>query len=140
MNRRLFGRQRWIAAVLGFGFLCPLAMALFLKPSDRGYGTHQQLGLPPCTFEVLFGRPCPSCGSTTAFACVVRGCWRDALRANAGGALLAVLCAATGPWLLASAATGRWLLWVPSGPRVALIMACIATIMVIGWVIRLCGG
>lgn len=82
--------------------------------------------------------PCPSCGSTTAFAYAVRGRLTEALRANVGGTLLVGLFAVAGPWLLLSAARGRWLVWVPSGPRVALIAATIAAIMVIDWIVRLC--
>ncbi|HLA84820.1 MAG TPA: DUF2752 domain-containing protein [Thermoguttaceae bacterium] len=138
---RLFGRQRRLAALLGVGLLCPLGLAAVLHPNGCGYGTHQQLGLPPCTFEVLFGRPCPSCGSTTAFACLVRGHVGAALRANVGGTVFAGLCVVAGPWLLASAARGRWIAWTPSGPWVAVIAAAIAGVMVMDWVIRLwCGG
>jgi hypothetical protein len=86
---------------------------------------------------MMFGLPCPSCGSTTAFAYAVRGHLAEALRANVGGTLLAGLFVLSGPWLLASAARGRWLVWVPTGPRVALIAAAIAAIMVIDWIIRL---
>ena len=73
------------------------------EPSPPGYGTHQQLGLPPCTFWVLFGRPCPTCGMTTAWAHLMRGEWLDACRANAGGALLGLLAMVAAPWLLGSA-------------------------------------
>ena len=138
-DRRLFGRERYLAALLGAGLLCPLLVSFFLQPDARGHGTHQQLGLPPCTFEVLFGLPCPSCGSTTAFAYAVRGRLTEALRANVGGTILAGLFAVAGPWLLWSAARGRWFVVRLSGPCVAVIAAVIATIMVIDWVIRLCG-
>jgi hypothetical protein len=139
-RQRLHGRQRTLAALLGVGLLCPLAVAAFLQPDRRGHGTHQQLGLPPCSCEVMFGVPCPSCGSTTAFAHTVRGQLPQAVQANAGGTLLVALFALSGPWLLLSAARGRWLVWVPSGPRVALIAAAIATVMVIDWIFRLCSG
>lgn len=45
-----------------------LIVARFLHPSAKGYGTHQQLGLPPCAFFELTAIPCPSCGLTTSFA------------------------------------------------------------------------
>ena len=78
-----------------------------LSPDPRGYGTHQQFGLPPCSLLLLTGKPCPSCGGTTAFAHFVRGHWPSAVRANAAAFVLAAVCAAMIPWCWASAACGR---------------------------------
>jgi hypothetical protein len=105
----LSGRERLMAALLAFGLLGLLAVAVALKPNPRGLGTHQQLGFPPCTFRVVLGFPCPTCGMTTAWAHLVRGQLFDAFRANVGGALSGMLAMATTPWLILSAARGRWL-------------------------------
>jgi hypothetical protein len=37
-----------------------------------GFGTHEQMGLPPCLFFKLTGIPCPNCGLTTSFAHAAR--------------------------------------------------------------------
>jgi len=62
MKARLF----WgAAAVLLAGMLW---IARALSPDGRGFGTHVQLGLPACAFQLWSGLPCPGCGLTTAFA------------------------------------------------------------------------
>ena len=73
-----------------------LALAARLAPSERGYGTHQQLGLPPCSFPALTGFPCPSCGWTTAFAHVAHLQVVQAFRAQPFGALLCLSTALAG--------------------------------------------
>lgn len=49
-----------------------LVIASRLNPSPKGFGTHQQLGLPPCPFLSITGLPCPGCGLTTSFAHMAR--------------------------------------------------------------------
>lgn len=85
------------------------SVAFQLQPDPRGFGTHQQLGLPPCSLRSLVDVPCPSCGMTTAFAHFVRGHWIQSLQANCSGFLLALACAVQIPWCLLSLWTGR--LW-----------------------------
>jgi len=126
--------------VAGLALSIPLAVACLLEPSSQHRGTHQQLGLPPCTFVVLFGRPCPACGMTTAWAHLVRGEWIEAFRANVGGTLLAVLNLVAVPWLLLSAACGRWLGWAPGDSAVAWAILLIALVTLIDWGVRLAAG
>ena len=45
-----------------------LILAAGMNPDPSGSGTHTQVGLPPCGWAIAFGRPCPTCGMTTAFA------------------------------------------------------------------------
>jgi hypothetical protein len=118
----------------------PLAVACVLEPSPQNRGTHQQLGLPPCTVVVLFGHRCPACGMTTAWAHLVRGHWVEAMRANVGGALLGLFDVLAVPWLLASAARGRWLGWVPDMNVVAWVIAAIMLVTLIDWAVRMIVG
>jgi hypothetical protein len=64
-----------------------LAVASWLKPAASGYGTHTQLGLPPCAFLLVTGLPCPSCGLTTCFAYAIRLQFWSAFLANPFGLL-----------------------------------------------------
>jgi hypothetical protein len=64
-----------------------LVVALWLKPAASGFGTHTQLGLPPCNFLRLTHLPCPSCGLTTCFAYAVRLQFWKAFLANPFGIL-----------------------------------------------------
>ncbi len=89
---RLLQQLLWWSIVSGSILL--LAVAAAIEPDARGYGTHTQLGLPPCGFLSLTGSPCPGCGLTTAFAHGIRGQWSMAASANPLGlALFLVVCA-----------------------------------------------
>ena len=91
-SRALFAqRVCWWGIVAGS--LLVLVAASAIEPDARGYGTHTQLGLPPCGFLLLTGSPCPGCGLTTAFAHAIRGDWLLAAGANPLGlALFVAVC------------------------------------------------
>lgn len=71
----------------------PLVVGAALTPDPAGHGTHQQLGLPACGWVVAYGRPCPTCGMTTAFTHAASGRLDRAFMTQPAGALLAVLAA-----------------------------------------------
>lgn len=77
--------DRTKAVVLVILILAVLVIARILQPDPRGVGTHQQLRLPPCTFQAMTGLPCPACGLTTSFAWLARGQLARATEANALG-------------------------------------------------------
>ena len=94
------------------GLVGVFAIAVRLDPyqgdgSPRVMATHQQLGLPPCTFLEVTGVPCPACGMTTSFSLLVRGDVTNSLRANWVGTLLAVFCLAVIPWGVFGIVRGR---------------------------------
>lgn len=108
---------------MALGWVAVFVVAVALDPYQGGSvwreGTHQQLGLPPCTFKVLTDLPCPSCGMSTSFALFVRGDVWNALQANAVGAGLAALGIVFVPWSLISVWRRRWL-WFRSIEPVAI--------------------
>lgn len=98
---------RWALTGWAFVLTAGFALAAALEPDPRGYGTHQRLGLPPCSVRLWFGVPCPSCGGTTTFALFVRGRWSLAAASNPAAFGLALLSTLMIPWSLYSAAVGR---------------------------------
>jgi hypothetical protein len=126
-------RHRLMLVAAAAGLVALLAVAWVLTPDERGHGTHQQLGLPPCTFFLLFGRPCPSCGMTTAWVRLVHGHVAEALRANIGGTLLGLLAVVSVPWLLVSAVCGRWLPARPGPVPATWLSAGIGVVTLIQW-------
>ena len=73
------------------GFLAVFLTAAWLRPDPSGLGTHTELHLPPCGFYVLFHKPCPSCGMTTAFTLMVHGHPWKALKTQPAGAAVFVI-------------------------------------------------
>jgi Protein of unknown function (DUF2752) len=135
--RRLPWLDRLVVGAAGCVMLTLLVTAACLTPSPQGLGTHQQLGLPPCTLVAWFGIRCPSCGMTTSWAHLLRGHVVSAMQANTGGALLAIAAATCGPWLAASGLVGRWVI---GPPRAGLTLAVGLTIVVVTltqWTLRL---
>ena len=137
---RLTWLERAVVVAAGALLVSLLATAAWLSPSSRGMGTHQQLGLPPCTIVAWFDMRCPSCGMTTSWSHMVRLQPLAALRANAGGALLAVAAAFTGPWLLGSGVRGRWLVGPPRETVTLAVGLFIITVTLIDWTLRLSFG
>ena len=133
-----FGRAALVGiAVVLVGFF---AVALWLSPDPRGFGTHQQLGLPPCSFRLLFGRPCPSCGMTTCFTHFVRAEFVQAAQANFAGVVIASTCVLLIPWCVWSAVIGRyWLVSDPAAVGSGLAIS-LSLLMVLMWAAELAGG
>jgi len=94
------GRDRLYHALLAASAAAVLGVARALTPSTSGQGTHEQLGLPPCSFHWITGHGCPGCGLTTSFAFFVRGDLLGAFRANPVGLLLATATALSVPLLI----------------------------------------
>ena len=128
--------SRFLLVAAGVAMAGVLGIARWVEPDQRGYGTHEQLGLPPCAFRALTGIPCPSCGMTTSFAYVVRGRLLSAAWTNPGGCLLAIGVAGAIPWCLVSAVVGRTLL--VRSPERATITAVLSVfgISLAGWILR----
>lgn len=60
-------------------------------PSTKGYDTHVQFGMQPCSWPRLYGVPCPTCGCTTAACLVVHGQWILGFVTQPFGAAVAIV-------------------------------------------------
>jgi hypothetical protein len=63
-----------------------------------------------------------------------------ALRANVGGALLAVVAIVVGPWMLVSGLWGRWIGGPPREMVAVTIGVAIVLVTLIDWAVRLAWG
>lgn len=134
-------RRAWVRGTLvgiALALTAVFAVAIWLNPynddgSPRRMATHQNMGLPPCTFYERTGVPCPSCGMTTSFSLLMHGDVANSLRANAVGTLLAVFCLMLIPWCLASAACRRTLFLHSAERALTLVVLVFLSLMLLRW-------
>lgn len=143
--RRLPVAVRGVLVFIAVGWLAVFGVAAWLNPyrtddgggGVRSFGTHQQLGLPPCGFMRVTGRPCPSCGMTTSFSLMLHADPINAARANWVGVLLVVYGMVMVPWAIHAAWRGRYL-WVRSLESVMLWTVIVFLVLVLSrWVVVL---
>lgn len=83
--------DRVAAALLVAVAVTFVVLLLQIHPDARGHGTHEQLGLPPCGWPLVYGKPCPTCGVTTAASHLVHLQPLRALGTQPFGAFLAAV-------------------------------------------------
>ncbi len=113
------------------------ALALWLAPDPRGYGTHEQMGLLPCMTKQLFGLPCMFCGMTTAVTLVAQGDLADGFQAQPAAALGALFAIPLGAVSAAAAAWGRWPEWLFRSPLNRIIWYIVGVVLGIAWLYKL---
>jgi hypothetical protein len=130
--------------VIAAGLIGVFVCAFRIYPYDDDgkpmtMSSHTQLGMPPCNFVAMTGKPCPSCGMTTSFALLVRGDVLSSLRANWVGSCLCVLWAVTMVWALASSLWGQMLLIPPRRGELifTLIVSGVVVLMLARWAVIL---
>ena len=88
----------------------------------------------------FFGVRCPSCGMTTSWSYMVRGQPLNALRSNAGGAVLAISAMIATPWLLTASVRGKWLGGRLNDGWLLYLTATAVVVTLMDWSIRLLVG
>jgi hypothetical protein len=129
----------WIRLVLvvsGLSVLGLFVVARFLTPDPSGIGTHEQLGMLPCGFKLMFDIPCPSCGMTTSWSWLVRGEISQACRTHFGGVMLGVFCGVFAIWLIVSGIGGRWFPGVPSAFWWGTVLGSIGVAILVTWILK----
>ena len=92
------------------GAMAVLGVAAWMVPRPNGHGTHQELGMPPCSMIAELGWPCPTCGMTTSVSQAVRGRLGEAFHAHPFGLVLTATLAVVMVLGLAQAISGRCVL------------------------------
>ncbi len=127
--------ERIAAAVVGAIALGVLLLAAWLEPDKRGHGTFEALGAP-CVWASVLGKPCPTCGMTTAFAHAVRADFPSSFRSQPFGTVLAIGTAALIWVCLYVAATGSMVGVALSGLLNRWSAALLIAGLVAGWVYK----
>jgi hypothetical protein len=137
---RVIRIHRVLTIALAVAITTVFCIAARLSPDERGFGTHEQLGLPACQFRTLTGWNCPHCGMTTSFSHFVRGQWVRAFRVNASGLVLALISVSVAIWGLTVGLTGYW--FGPHDPMAVLIRGIMwyLVLTLVLWVVQLIPG
>ncbi len=123
--------------------LFPLALLVLrarTTPDPRGFGTHEQLGLPACPVRELLDVRCPGCGATTALSLFARGSFGGSARTHPFAFLCALAGSLLAPVVLVDRLCGR----DPAArlahvsPRAVVLVA--AGICVLSWAWTLASG
>jgi len=116
-----------------------LGVAAWLEPATEGHGTHEQLGLEPCTFLALTEAPCPMCGATTTFSLMADMRWIEGFLNQPFAACLFLVAAgsfAVGA-VEAVAPRGRWTrIAAYLQPYELRIVVGLGVFMVLAWIYK----
>ncbi len=130
--RGLVGHALVLACLTGVFVVC-----VSLRPAPDYVGTHEQFGLPPCSFRAVFGLPCPGCGGTTAVVYLAHLRLLDALRSSVFGAVVGLAMAVAWVLCLASLVLRRPLHPRLEGQAGARVMGYTVVLMLLSWAIKI---
>jgi Protein of unknown function (DUF2752) len=95
------GTPHWLILLGFWGATATMVLlALVAKPDERGFGTHEQLGLPPCRMMAWTDVPCPGCGVTTSVTLASQGQFVESFLVQPFGLLTAIALPLLALWAL----------------------------------------
>lgn len=106
-SRTLSPAVRCSLIAISLVILTGFAGASRLVPDPSGLGTHRQLGLAACPTLARSGRPCPTCGMTTAVAHLAEGSLAKAWNTQPAAVFIALSAGGAAIWAAASAWRGH---------------------------------
>lgn len=137
---RSLARSKEHAFVLALSFLAlvPLVvLGTLVHPDPRGFGTHEQLGLPACRMIEWFGVPCPGCGVTTSVALATHGHFLDAFKNQPFGLIVALAIPSFTLWALGGHLAGRDLFVDLHSARVGKLAILLAIALGLAWIYKI---
>jgi hypothetical protein len=114
-----------------------VGFALTLGPDERGFGTHEKLGMQPCLTMKLWTLPCPGCGVTTSLALAARGELGASFANQPFGFLLALALAAFVLWAPIAHLRGRDLWHDLLRVRFGLWGPILVLLLVLSWLYKI---
>ncbi|MEZ6031621.1 MAG: DUF2752 domain-containing protein [Planctomycetaceae bacterium] len=128
--------QRRLTMLSGFGIVVVFGIAGWLTPDPRGFGTHQQLGMPACSFQLITGIQCPHCGLTTSFSWFIRGQFEKSMRANPAGLILAIVSVGILIWIIVVNICGAFVITKAPGRDAMFGFGIWVLLSIVIWVFR----
>ena len=127
-------RQYHITMLVGSAAV--LLVSWLLAPDPRGYGTHEHLHMPPCTFHTVTHIRCPFCGMTTSFSYAMHGELGKAFVAHPAGPLFVLIVALQIPYRLLLL-VGKRPLFADKPRASERVWQALLVLAILGWLIRL---
>jgi Protein of unknown function (DUF2752) len=137
-ERSTRGQGHYVVLLGALGALLALPVLRWLAtPDARGYGTHEQLGLPPCTMMEVTGIPCPGCGVTTSISLAVHGHLVAAFLNQPFGLLVALTIPLFTGWAVWSHVAGRDLYRALTGRNASRWLVPAVALLLAAWVYKI---
>ena len=122
------------ALFIAIGFV---VLGLFISPDERGFGTHERLGMPPCRMLQWSGVPCPGGGAPPPASPAANGGSLDPTATRPFGFVCAPFFSAFCAWAFWNAAHRRDLGLVARTMRMRPWVRPLIVIATLSWIYKI---